>query len=250
MYRSRSPATPRAPGRPARRRRRPGARARRPRRLVAAPRPEQLGSLRLKRHSSSRSGGPWLPPPGPCGPREPRPQLGSFKDIYLVRVGGRGGARCAARALRIPRARRAATPTRRRCARSRIRGKSYHTGRARPPGSSLRRRSCSRPAGAAPRRRRSRRGLVDLGYLLVARRRGGIDHVEQQVGVHRLLERGAKRRHQPGGRSRMKPTCPKPPRSRVGQPDAGGVQVAKKLVGLVRLGAASALNSVDLPALV
>ena len=25
-----------------------------------------------------------VPPPGPCGPREPRPQLGSFKDIYLV----------------------------------------------------------------------------------------------------------------------------------------------------------------------
>src|SRR5688500_4365974 len=46
-------------------------------------RPNSSFSLRLKlRHSSSRSGGPWLPPPGPCGPREPpRPQLGSFNDM-------------------------------------------------------------------------------------------------------------------------------------------------------------------------
>src|SRR5207244_5951415 len=53
-------------------------------------RPNNSLSLRLKlRHSSSRSGGPWLPPPGPCGPREPpRPQLGSFNDMdgQLVRV--------------------------------------------------------------------------------------------------------------------------------------------------------------------
>src|SRR5438876_9330497 len=46
-------------------------------------------SRRLKlRHSSSRSGGPWLPPPGPCGPREPpRPQFGSFNDIALKAYG-------------------------------------------------------------------------------------------------------------------------------------------------------------------
>src|SRR5437588_4317419 len=57
-----------------------------------APRPRRRKiseSRRLKlRHSSSRSGGPWLPPPGPCGPREPpRPQLGSFKDIALEAYG-------------------------------------------------------------------------------------------------------------------------------------------------------------------
>src|SRR5205807_4197852 len=51
-----------------------------------APRPRRRKiseSRRLKlRHSSSRSGGPWLPPPEPCGPREPpRPQLGSFNDM-------------------------------------------------------------------------------------------------------------------------------------------------------------------------
>src|SRR5688572_20829234 len=64
-------------------------------------RPNSSESRRLKlRHSSSRSGGPWLPPPGPCGPREPRPQLGSFKDIYLVSMVSRlgGGA-----SLSVPR---------------------------------------------------------------------------------------------------------------------------------------------------
>src|SRR5439155_15047638 len=70
-----------------------------------APRPRRRKSSesrRLKlRHSSSRSGGPWLPPPGPCGPREPpRPQLGSFKDIGLEAYGrfrrlALGVARCA-----------------------------------------------------------------------------------------------------------------------------------------------------------
>src|SRR6185436_2699932 len=60
-------------------------------------RPNSSESRRLKlRHSSSRSGGPWLPPPGPCGPREPRPQLGSLRDISLVSMnrlgfGFRGG---------------------------------------------------------------------------------------------------------------------------------------------------------------
>src|SRR5688500_13602312 len=76
-------------------------------------RPNRSDRRRLKlRHSSSRSGGPWLPPPGPCGPREPRPQLGSFKDIgSLVSMGrlcrrasfGRAGLRelgdCAAQPL-------------------------------------------------------------------------------------------------------------------------------------------------------
>src|SRR6185295_8835258 len=49
-------------------------------------RPNSSDRRRLKlRQSSSRSGGPWLPPPGPplepSGPREPRSQLGSFKDM-------------------------------------------------------------------------------------------------------------------------------------------------------------------------
>src|SRR5688572_31013437 len=44
-------------------------------------RPKSSERRRLKlRHSSSRSGGPWLPPPGPCGPREPRPQLGRSEE--------------------------------------------------------------------------------------------------------------------------------------------------------------------------
>src|SRR5688572_17941354 len=56
-------------------------------------RPNSSDRRRLKlRHSSSRSGGPWLPPPGPplgpSGPREPRPQLESFKDMWLVSLEG------------------------------------------------------------------------------------------------------------------------------------------------------------------
>src|SRR3954447_24511334 len=64
--------------------------------------PKSSARRRLKlRHSSSRSGGPWLPPPGPCGPREPRPQLGSFKDMESVRLQSLGfGNRFGSRASR------------------------------------------------------------------------------------------------------------------------------------------------------
>src|SRR6185436_7542911 len=72
-------------------------------------RPNRSASRRLKlRQSSSRSGGPWLPPPGPplepSGPREPRPQFGSFNDmgegsVRLQWLRGRRGRAARRRAL-------------------------------------------------------------------------------------------------------------------------------------------------------
>ena len=49
--------------------------------LAPPRRPNRSCRRRLKaRHISSRSGGPWLPPEGPC-PRGPRPQFGSFNGM-------------------------------------------------------------------------------------------------------------------------------------------------------------------------
>jgi hypothetical protein len=52
----------------------------------------------------------------------------------------------------------------------------------------------------------SQHALHFVHLLQMETRVGGVDHVQQQVGVGRLLQRGLEGLDQPCGRSRMKPT--------------------------------------------
>jgi hypothetical protein len=89
--------------------------------------------------------------------------------------------------------------------------------------------------------------------LLVAVRAGGIDHVQQQIGLCRLLQRRLKCRHQ-GMRQIANET------DRIGQYDRAGafdeypsrsrVEGGEQLVGGIGARPGQALNSVLLPALV
>jgi hypothetical protein len=113
----------------------------------------------------------------------------------------------------------------------------------------LKTRICGTPVGAdlvaAPARPRR---------AAPAARAGRIDHVQQQVGLRRLLQRGlegldqlvrqvADEAHRVGQRHAA-PCVGQPERTR------GGVQRGEQLVGRIGPALTSALNSVDLPALV
>src|SRR5512147_660822 len=145
-------------------------------------RPNRSFRRRLKlRHSSSRSGGPWLPP----GPRLPpwRPQFGSFSDMVARLQRNQFGRRVA----RLPR----------------LRGLGDRAAKLGEPGASARAqknamnptilvaldaRGEARDIGLVPDQDlRDRAGadfrehLVHLGGLLLAYGRGTVHDVQQQV---------------------------------------------------------------------
>src|SRR4051812_31350825 len=210
-------------------------------------RPNSSPSRRLKlRHSSSRSGGPWLPPPWPCGPREPpRPQLGSFNDMDdSVRLKG-----LRLRGARVPRRRALEREFGDRTAQlvQAGAGAGAHENARNPTilialGAALEPGEIDLVADHELRQRFRPDFLQDLVHLALLRvpyRRGGVYHVQQEVGVHRFLQGGAKRGHQPMGQvadeadgvRQHHVTYPF-------QPDAarGGVEGGEQLVRLVRLG--------------
>ena len=96
--------------------------------------------------------------------------------------------------------------------------------------------------------------LLDRLDLLVVARVGGVDDVEEEVGVAELLERRAEGgRRGPAGRSRMKPTVSVMITSRSRGKRSRrlvGSSVAKSLSSASTAESVSALSSVDLPAFV
>src|SRR3954471_10621280 len=174
-------------------------------------RPNSSPSRRLKlRHSSSRSGGPWLLPPGPplepSGPREPpRPQLGSFSDMDdSVRLKG-----LRLRGARVPRRRALERELGDRTAQlvQAGAGAGAHENARNPTilialGAALESGKIDLVAHHELGQRFRPDFLQDLVHLALLRvpyRRGGVYHVQQEVGVHGFLKRGAKRGHQPMG---------------------------------------------------
>src|SRR5688572_3152273 len=223
-------------------------------------RPNSSFSRRLKlRQSSSRSGGPWLPPPGPplgpSGPREPRPQLGSFKDIDgdSVRLQWeRLGSRSAAARRALPRELGNRTPQPLQAGAG-----ARASENARNPTIlvTLDRRLQRSEVDLVPHQQLGHVAGADLGEHLVdfhglrlACRRRSVDHVQQQVGVHGLLERGAERRYQPMrqvahesdgvGQHHVARVGLRLVRTHFGQPYAprGRIQGGEQLVGGVGVG--------------